>query len=56
MHKEHSGSPTHMQPHSIAFLGLPQRWKYVVVHAVGRIFSVQAMLRGPAPCLSEPPP
>ena len=27
----------------------------MVVHAVGRIFSVQAMLRGSAPCLSEPP-
>ena len=28
----------------------------MVVHAVGGIFSVQATLRVPAPCLSEPPP
>ena len=46
----------HRQPHNVATLGLPQRWKYVVVHAVGGIFSVQATLRVPAPCLSEPPP
>ena len=44
-----------MQPHSIASLGLHQRWKYLAVHAVGSIFSAQLLLRAPAPGLSESP-